>query len=134
MRARIVTSLNDGRLLRFIFVFLYYSSTPIRLKRRPHRHERSGKYALNLNRRPGSGLALASFDPYHSLSTAFIPMLALLRRVPSFRMGPVRAFSTTRSNAAPSNSIQELADLVEETQSRLEEEVEHQVQRFSPGT
>jgi len=59
-------------------------------------------------------------------------MLALLRRVSPFKTSPVRVFSTTRSNAAPSNSIQALADLVEETQSRLEEEVEHQVQQFAP--
>jgi len=75
------------------------------------------------------GLALTSFDPYHS-SAAPTLMLALLRRVSPFRVSSVRAFSTTRSNAAPSNSIQELADLVEETQSRLEE-AEQQVQEFS---
>jgi hypothetical protein len=61
-------------------------------------------------------------------------MLALLRRASPFRVSAVRAFSTTRSNATPSNSIQDLADLVEETQSRLEEEAEQQVQEFSPCT
>lgn len=61
-------------------------------------------------------------------------MLTLLRRVSPFRVSSVRAFSTTRSIAAPSNSIQELADLVEETQSRLEEESEQQVQEFSSCT
>ena len=59
-------------------------------------------------------------------------MLALLRRASTFRASPVRAFSATRLNAAPSNSIQELTDLVEETQSRLEEQAEHQVQQLSP--
>jgi hypothetical protein len=53
-------------------------------------------------------------------------MLALLRRVSPLRVNPVRAFSSTRQNAAPLDSIQELTDLVEETQSRLEEEAEHQ--------
>ena len=104
---------------------------------RPHRCRRRVKYALNpelyLSRRPGFALALAIFDPHHSLSTAFLPMLTLLRRVSSFKVTPVRVFSTTRSNAAPSNSIQELAELVEETQSRLEE-AEHEVQQFSSST
>lgn len=59
-------------------------------------------------------------------------MFALLRRVSPFRVNPVRAFSTTRPNAAPSDSIQELADLLEETQSRLDEKAEHQIQQFSP--
>jgi len=58
-------------------------------------------------------------------------MLALLRRVSPLRVNTVRAFSITRPNAAPSDPIQELTNLVEETQSRLEEEAGDQVQRLS---
>ena len=59
-------------------------------------------------------------------------MLALFRRVPVFRVAPSRALSTARPNAPRPDSIQELTDLVEETQSRLEEEAEHQIQQFPP--
>lgn len=61
-------------------------------------------------------------------------MLALLRRASPFRVNHIRAVSTTRSNAASSSSIQELTDLVEETQSRLEEEAELQVQQLPPSS
>lgn len=61
-------------------------------------------------------------------------MLALLRRVSPFRVNTVRAFSTTRPNAAHSDSIQDLADLVEETQSRLEEEAGYQIQQTTSCT
>ena len=58
-------------------------------------------------------------------------MLAVFRRVAPFRVNAVRAFSTTRPDAARPDSIQELTDLVEETQSRLEE-AELQIQQFPP--
>lgn len=73
MRARTVTSLNDGR-FRYFFIFYFYFIPPLQdgPKRRPHRYRRRRTYALNpeLNpsRRPGSRLALALFDPHHSFS------------------------------------------------------------------
>jgi len=61
-------------------------------------------------------------------------MLALLRRVSPLRVNTIRAFSTARPNAAPSDPIQELTELVEQTQSRLEEEAGGQIQRFSSSS